>query len=388
MERGPILSRSNPSSEYLLYKQRIDISTTASQTLLPFHLKAIASKSNNADAQDANTKPQWIPDKDMDTMLFSVNDGRPRKWKKWDAALPRLPTGTVSTDMSESDSGRIKLTTPDGFRFGPFARFSQVILPLEATIYLHYITRLTGSKVLRWFFLFALMQVLSKWNDRLCKNINILFQIFAEAFCISLPDQVTLTDFDKMSEVALRLRAKQKLTDRVRNWRMSCENCIEDFTHSHCMEGKDQWKKKPTKTPHNHVNAKLKGKKGLCMCRWGGLMEGGWKDSLWGCSQSPSVHLQIMCNSIIWLILWWICEIRDCLLNLDAAERDVILYQQLWNHWKHQGCKVIRIWQHQKQAASALGGSSVACKGMTEMLRNGPRTSNPADEQGSYFRPE
>lgn len=114
---------------------------------------------------------------------------------------------------------------------------------LEATIYLHYITRLTGSKVLRWFFLCALMQVLSKWNDWLCKNINKLFQIFAEAFCISLPDQVTLTDYDKMSEVALRLRVEQKLTDRVRNWGMSCENCIEDFTHSHCMEGKDQWKK-------------------------------------------------------------------------------------------------------------------------------------------------
>lgn len=32
-------------------------------------------------------------------------------------SLPLLPTGTLSTDTSESDTGTGRLTTPDGFHF-------------------------------------------------------------------------------------------------------------------------------------------------------------------------------------------------------------------------------------------------------------------------------
>lgn len=47
--------------------------------------------------------------------------------EKGDTVLPRLPTGTVSTDTPESDSGRIRLTTPDGFHL-VFQCFSQFFL--------------------------------------------------------------------------------------------------------------------------------------------------------------------------------------------------------------------------------------------------------------------
>lgn len=77
----------------------------------------------------------------MDRMVYLVNDGRPRKLRKRDTVLPLLHTGTVSPDTSESDTGRIRLTTPDGFHFRylkdytrVFACFSQVFLTFGTAI--------------------------------------------------------------------------------------------------------------------------------------------------------------------------------------------------------------------------------------------------------------
>lgn len=80
-------------------------------SLIDFNLKAIYSRSNNADAQpslakaqNANLKPQQIPDKDTDRTLFSPNDEKPWKWRKVDAVL--------TTDISElqQNTGKVRQT--------------------------------------------------------------------------------------------------------------------------------------------------------------------------------------------------------------------------------------------------------------------------------------